>query len=99
MLSTKAVSVEIALPDAPEPGKALALLLPRTPPIRSAAALVVPAGTIDAADHRVILLIEGDNLHIQELRLTGPTEKTGSFEVFNVSPDDSSLPRSNHRTE
>lgn len=89
ILAPKAVAVEVATPTRLESGKAAALILPATPPLRPHQSLVVPTGLLDRQMRRVVILLEGNNLNVRELRPTGLDEQSSSVEIFSVSSDDS----------
>ena len=88
ILAPRAIAAEIAQPDTAA-GCVSALLLPETPPLHPGECLVVPAGSLGANNGLIILMVEGRNLEIREIRATHLDEHTGAIEVFSVSPDDS----------
>ena len=66
-------------------GNVSALLLPPSPPARTAPALLLPAGLLTANDRRLAVLIEQGNLRVCEFDVTGIAERGPSIEVFNLA--------------
>ncbi|RIX46821.1 MAG: hypothetical protein D3M94_08940 [Rhodocyclales bacterium GT-UBC] len=88
LLASRAVAAEIAQPFDLDSPSISALILPETPPLRPSQALIVPTGALGDAKHKIIVLVESDNLAIREVRTTSIEEQTSSIEVFSVSPDE-----------
>ncbi|HEX6735165.1 MAG TPA: hypothetical protein VF096_10160 [Azonexus sp.] len=89
LLAPHAIAAEIAQPYELAPTHSPALILPQMPPLRPLEALLVAAGKLRNKRERLVLLIEGDNLLVREVRLEHLDEQTSSIELFSVSPDDS----------
>ncbi len=89
ILSPKAIPATLATPlNVNGNYRAAALLLPETPPLRPYQALIVPTGTISNHSHKLILLLEQENLEIREVRTTSLDEQTSCIEVFSVESDE-----------
>lgn len=88
LLASRAIAAEIAQPFDLDSPSISALILPETPPLRPSQALIVPTGALGDAKHKIIVLVETDNLAIREVRTTSIDEQTSSIEVFSVSPDE-----------
>ncbi len=87
LLASKAMAVEVAQPSQREAGKMAALILPGMPPLRPNESLVLPSGIVTADSRRLLVLIEGENLEIREMRIAHIDEQTSAIEVFSVLPD------------
>lgn len=88
LLTSGAMAAHIAQPSDATSGKASALLLPATPPLRRTESIVVPTGALRDENQKIIVLLENKNLEIREVRTTGLEEQTSSIEVFSISPDE-----------
>ena len=64
-----------------------ALILPGMPPLRPNESLVLPSGIVTVDSRRLLVLIEGKNLEIREMRIAHIDEQTSAIEVFSVLPD------------
>lgn len=89
LLAARAIPAEIAQPRELDAGSIVALLLPETPPLRLVESLVLPFGALRDKNARMVLMVEGQNLEVREVRATSLNEQTSSIEVFNVLTDDS----------
>lgn len=88
VLASQAAAAEIFQPGQPTAASIAALLLPETPPLRHSPALIVPGDTLGDTNHKLIVVVEKDNLAIHEVRVTRLEEQTNGIEVFSVSPDE-----------
>jgi hypothetical protein len=84
VLAPDAIATHIAQPANPELGKLAALILPETPPLRTAQSLVVPPGLLTGNTRKIVALVEQHNLLIREIRTTQLDEQTSSLEIFSV---------------
>lgn len=90
IVAPRAVPAILALPRGPgRPTRLSALLLPKTPPLRPAPALVVPSGSVNDQAQKMVLLVEQDNVSVHEVYATRLNEQTSCVEVFTVEPDES----------
>ena len=88
-LASHAIAAEVIRPLELEAGNLSALILPEMPPLRELAALVAPTGELSESEQRLILLVEqGENIGVREIRPNALTEQTSSIEVFSVVPDE-----------
>ncbi|MGE5470716.1 MAG: hypothetical protein ACM3X0_07975 [Bacteroidota bacterium] len=88
MLAREAIAAQIAQPDARDAKKTRALILPEAAPLRPAQSLIVATGSIADDKHKIIVLVEKENLEIREVRATHLDEQTSRVEVFSVLPDE-----------
>ena len=89
LLAPRAIAAEIAQPRDLTSGRTAALLLPETPPLHPTESLVLPSGTLKENSGRIVVMVEGKNLEIREVRTTQLNEQSSSIEVFSVATDDS----------
>ncbi len=88
LLAPEATPALLAIPGDPtNRAQTSALILPELPPLRNEPVLVVPTGTVSNPDHKLLLLIEKENLEIRQVRATGLNEQTGQVEVFTICND------------
>lgn len=89
LLAPRAIAAEIAQPLDLTRGHTAALLLPETPPLHPTESLVLPSGILKENSGRIVIMVEGENLEIREVRTTQLNEQSSSIEVFSVARDDS----------
>lgn len=88
LLAPEATPALLAIPGDPENrAQTSALILPELPPLRNEPVLVVPSGTVNNPEHKLLLLIEKENLEIRQVRALGLNEQTGLVEVFTIRND------------
>jgi hypothetical protein len=85
-LASHVIAAELARPQELDSKHIPALILPKMPPLRPHAGIVVHTGSLPENANRLVLLIEKENLEIREVSPTELAEQTASIEVFNVSP-------------
>ncbi len=85
-LASHVIAAELARPLELDSKHIPALILPKMPPLRPHAGIVVHTGSLPDSSSRLVLLIEKENLEIREVSPTELAEQTASIEVFNVSP-------------
>ncbi|HZX30023.1 MAG TPA: hypothetical protein VFF03_01600 [Rhodocyclaceae bacterium] len=88
VLSTRGIPATLTQPRRKAKGGTSALLLPKAPPLRPSQALVVPTGTVDDHEEKLIVVTGQDNVAVLELRATYLDERTSCVEVFSVEPDE-----------
>lgn len=86
-LASHVIAAELARPLEIDSKHIAALILPKMPPLRPYAGIVVQTGVLPDQVRKLVLLIEKENLEIREVRPTELTEQTSSIEVFNVESD------------
>jgi len=89
LLAPRAIAAEIAQPREVASGSIQALLLPETPPLHPTESLVVPSGVLKENNGRIVVMVEGRNLEVREVRTTHLDEQTIAIEIFSVLTDDS----------
>jgi len=89
LLAPRAIAAEVAQPRELGTGRTAALLLPETPPLHPTESLVLPSGILKENGGRIIVMVEGNNFEVREVRATQLNEQSSSIEVFSVATDDS----------
>ena len=88
ILATQAVSASLAQPEAtrqhPTHSHSSVLVLPGTPPLRSAEMLVTASGTVSIQPKNLVLIVEKENLGIREVINTRLHEQNSQIEVFAI---------------
>ena len=88
ILATQAVSASLAQPEAtrqhPIHSHSSVLVLPGTPPLRSAEMLVTASGTVSIQPKNLVLIVEKENLGIREVINTRLHEQNSQIEVFAI---------------
>jgi hypothetical protein len=85
-LASHVIAAELARPLALDSKHIPALILPKMPPLRPHAGIVVQTGSLPENPNRLVLLIEKENFEIREVFPTELAEQTASIEVFNIAP-------------
>lgn len=85
-LASHVIAAELAHPQEYDSKHIPALILPKMPPLRPQAGIVVHTGSLPENSSTLVLLIEKENLEIREVVPTELTEQTASIEVFNIAP-------------
>ena len=88
ILATQAVSASLAQPEAtrqhPIHSHSSVLVLPGTPPLRSAEMLVTASGTVSIQPKNLVLIVEKENLGIREVINTRLHEQNSQIEIFAI---------------
>ncbi|MBS1161265.1 MAG: hypothetical protein H6R15_3684 [Proteobacteria bacterium] len=88
LLAPHAIAAELAMPGGSEIKRIPALILPEAAPLRPSQSLIVPTGSLKNDKHKLIVLMEKENLEIREMRATQLDEQTSRIEIFSVAPDE-----------
>jgi hypothetical protein len=88
LIASQAIAATVAQPDGRDAKSMRALILPEAAPLRPSQSLIVPTGSLKDEKHKIIVLIEKENLEIREVRTTNLDEQTSRIEVFSVSPNE-----------
>lgn len=92
LLSPQAIPVKAGLPErdslAGGPALVPALLLPPLANLRPDPTLVTPLGTLTRYDGKLLIVIDGENLEIREMRAIHCEEVTASVEIHQLQPDE-----------
>lgn len=87
VVSPFAIPAQIVVPElanSPRKGRVSALLLPELPPLRAHRSLILPAGVINSRRGSFVLMVEGENLQINEVKATHLDEQTSRIEIFTI---------------
>lgn len=91
ILAPKAIpAILVQTKDAREAEYLRVLVLPELQKIRSQKLLVAATGAIPKQKKKLLLVVDGKNIAIHEVLVTGVDEQTGSVEILSISPDESS---------
>ena len=77
-------SVAIASPCGMHTVQHPAIFIPTTPAIRENEGLIVPANALPPPPTRLVLIVEGDNLSVREIRTIQREEQRGRIEIFQI---------------
>lgn len=87
VVSPYAIPAQIVIPElanTPRKGRVSALLLPELPPLRANRSLIVPAGIINSRRGSFVLMVEGENLQVNEVKASHLDEQTSRIEIFTI---------------